>query len=294
MGVLCVVILKNIKKYKQLINFVKPFYTCFFMGGLGNQMFQAANVISKAKKNNVDFIFRKSSYTPLQGFGPKKYENNIFKNLNFDDNIKPKIKLNEASWAYSNLELPLNNSIEFHGYFQSSKNFTEHQNEIRNLFYIDDSTKENLFKKYEKLNSTETVCVHVRRGDYLKFPNIHPCISMDYILHCLGIIKNYSKIYIVTDDKLWCKEHINFPNCQIIDEEDYIELWILSLCPNLILSNSSFSWWGGFLNKNKNKQIFVPSLWFGPNGPSNFVDIYEDYHKIINVEISNNSLVYAS
>ena len=45
---------------------------------------------------------------------------------------------------------------------------------------------------------------------------------------------------------------------------------------------------------NQNKQIFVPSLWFGPNGPSNFVDIYEDYHKIINVEISNNSLVYAS
>ena len=190
MVVLYVIILKNIKKYNQLINFVKPFYTCFFMGGLGNQMFQVANVISKSKKNNFDSIFKTSSYTPLQGFGPKKYEKNIFKNLNFDDTIKPEVIFNEPSWAFSNLELPSNTSIEFHGYFQSSKNFTEHQNEIRDLFYIDDSTKENLFRKYDNLNSTETVCVHVRRGDYLKFPNIHPCISVNYILYCLGIFKN--------------------------------------------------------------------------------------------------------
>ena len=72
-------------------------------------------------------------------------------------------------------------------------------------------------------------------------------------------------------------------NCTIVDEKDYIELWLMSLCKNNILSNSSFSWWGSYLNENKNKIVVAPSVWFGPNGPKIFSDIFEPYWKIINV-----------
>jgi hypothetical protein len=57
------------------------------------------------------------------------------------------------------------------------------------------------------------------------------------------------------------------------------------------MSNSSFSWWGAFLNKNKNKQVYVPSVWFGPNGERNYSDIYEKNWFKINVKYKNNKLV---
>jgi hypothetical protein len=72
--------------------------------------------------------------------------------------------------------------------------------------------------------------------------------------------------------------------------KDYIELWLMSLCKNNILSNSSFSWWGSFLNENLNKKIIAPSVWFGPKGPKNYSDIFENNWQIINVHFENGEL----
>ena len=74
--------------------------------------------------------------------------------------------------------------------------------------------------------------------------------------------------------------------------EDYEELWAISLCNHNIMSNSSFSWWGSYLNKNKDKRIFVPSLWFGPKGEKNFDDVYEPEWEKINVLYNNGKLIY--
>jgi hypothetical protein len=64
----------------------------------------------------------------------------------------------------------------------------------------------------------------------------------------------------------------------------------MSLCKNNILSNSSFSWWGSFLNENLNKKIIAPSVWFGPKGPKNYSDIFENNWQIINVHFENGEL----
>ena len=58
--------------------------------------------------------------------------------------------------------------------------------------------------------------------------------------------------------------------------EDYEELWMMSLCNHNVMSNSSFSWWGSYLNLNEDKKIFVPSTWFGPQGETYYQDVYED------------------
>jgi hypothetical protein len=86
------------------------------------------------------------------------------------------------------------------------------------------------------------------------------------------------------------KQNLSFDNCVFVDEsEDYLELWLMGLCKNHIMSNSTFSWWGTFLNKNINKKIVAPSTWFGPDGP-NPKDIYESYWNLVNVEYNNGTL----
>jgi hypothetical protein len=67
-------------------------------------------------------------------------------------------------------------------------------------------------------------------------------------------------------------------------------MWLITQFPNVIMSNSTFSWWGSFLNKTPNKKIFVPSLWFGPKGEKHIEDLYEKDWIKINVTYNNGFL----
>jgi hypothetical protein len=120
-----------------------------------------------------------------------------------------------------------------------------------------------------------------------------PVIDITYIDKCVKLIGEYSYIFIFSDDKKWVKDNLNYPNTIIVDDlEDYEDLWLISLCNHNIMSNSSFSWWGSFLNQHKNKKVFVPSIWFGPMGEKNYQDIYEPEWNKINVIFENQKLVY--
>ncbi len=89
------------------------------------------------------------------------------------------------------------------------------------------------------------------------------------------------------------RDNLNYEESTIVEGlEDYEELWSISFCQNNIMSNSSFSWWGSYLNKNNNKKVFVPSIWFGPNGEKNYQDIYEKEWIKINVNFKNGKLIY--
>jgi hypothetical protein len=101
-------------------------------------------------------------------------------------------------------------------------------------------------------------------------------------------------MFLFGDDKKWLKENFKGKNITLIDEEDYVDMWLMSLCNHNIISNSTFSWWGSFLNKNPHKKIIAPSIWFGPNGPNNYKDIYQSDWKIINLEYNNGELIYVT
>lgn len=264
------------------------------MGGLGNQLFQAANALSQAWSANVNPVFKPNSYTPLSGNNTSKYVSNIFKRLEFADNLNNHIRISEKSWEYSKLSVSWESSVEFYGYFQSSKNFLTHKKEIQNIFSPDNDFLNFAYIKYPKLKLPNTLSIHVRIGDYKKFPETHPVVSSSYINKAISLVKDIDHIFLFSDDKTFKLSNFDETKITYVNEEDYAELWLMSLCKNNIMSNSTFSWWGAFLNKNINKKIIAPSIWFGPSGPSNYMDIFEPYWEIINVEYKNGELIYVT
>jgi hypothetical protein len=268
--------------------------TSYLMGGLGNQMFQISNVLSQSWDNECEYTFNPKSYTPLQGNDTSKYVNNIFKKLNFtNDNIITQ-RHNEITWSYYDKPRPFKTNIEFYGYYQSSKNFLNYRDNIIDMFSPSEEEINSLILKYPQIKLKDTLSLHVRRGDYVNSPTIHPVISKSYIETALNMISGYSHLFIFTDDKSWVLQNLKIENITIVDDEDYNEMWLMSMCTNNVISNSTFSWWGSFLNKNKNKRVIAPSVWFGDNGPKNYKDIYENNWEIIKTKIKEGELVYVA
>ena len=121
-----------------------------------------------------------------------------------------------------------------------------------------------ILNKYSILNEN-TVSLHVRRGDYINKENYHPLQTIDYYKNAYDIInENSINVLILSDDVNWCKKNIKFNNISYIENEtNIIDLYIMSLCKHNIIANSSFSWWGAWLNENKNKKVICPINWFG-------------------------------
>jgi hypothetical protein len=148
-----------------------------------------------------------------------------------------------------------------------------------------------MHEKYPQLLQPNTLSLHVRRSEYLQFPEIHPTITLEYIQEALKLIGDYSTVFVFSDDHDFVKENLNFPDVVYVNEsEDWEELWLMGLCNNHIISNSTFSWWGVFLNQDKNKKIVAPSTWFGPKGP-NAKDIYESYWSVVPTKWEEGGLI---
>lgn len=264
----------------------KNFYTATLMGGLGNQMFQVAHAMCQGWKHDVPVSFPASSSTPNQGNQPTNYLNNIFRKIDFSGKKGDTVIVGERSWNESNVEFNIEDSIEFYGYFQSSRNFFEYSKEIIDLFSPSDDFIKKINDIYPNFDTNNSVSVHVRRGDYMRFKDVHGIVDVSYINHCISKCDENSQIYIFTDDKSWAKQTFIGPKFVIVEHlEDYEELWMISLCRTNIMSCSSFSWWGSFLNQNENQKVYVPNKWFGPNGPQPYFNIYESNWEQINVKL---------
>jgi len=269
----------------------KVFFTTELMGGLGNQMFQIAHVYAQSKRFNIDYKLKPKSNTNLQGYQPNKYLDNIYRNLKFEDFESTDLYVT-SDWDFREINPIPKYSTEFRGYFQSSKNFYGFDEKIKDLFSPTTEFLEKIKLIYPQVFYPNSVIIHIRRGDYLKFSNIHPTIDISYIEKSLINLKDYDNIFVVSDDKEWCVKNLNFNNITIVKGlEDYEELWLISLFKNLIMSNSTFSWWGAYLNRYNDSKIYFPSLWFGPQGEKNIENIYEKEWIKINVNFENGKLI---
>lgn len=253
--------------------------TTNLMGGLGNQMFQISAAYNLAKINNDTPIFNfNNCITTLQGNKSVKYIDNIFSKFDHSNNIRSNVIYREKKFSYDKISYANNICIE--GYFQSEKYFAETKNELSDKF-INGLKNDKI--RYEKvinfLNKIDKkiplVSVHIRRGDYLNYPLIHSLCSLQYYNESLNLLKQNIGDFIpifVSDDKKWCLD--NFKDGLISPFNDEIEDFILMMnCNHNIIANSTFSWWGAYLNETPDKIIIAPKNWFGPNGHKDQQDI---------------------
>jgi hypothetical protein len=93
--------------------------------------------------------------------------------------------------------------------------------------------------------------------------DILPPLNTEYYYNALDEIKNYDKILFFSDDISWCKENFKMNNSHFVEENELVSLKIMQYCQSNVIANSTFSWWGAFLNNNDN-QVVMPEIWFGP------------------------------
>ena len=113
------------------------------------------------------------------------------------------------------------------------------------------------------LRDENCVSVHIRRTDYLYVSQILPPLSIEYYNNALEETKNYDKILFISDDINWCKDNFKLKKGYFVEENELVSLKIMQYCQSNIIANSTFSWWGAYLNNNDNK-VIMPKIWFGP------------------------------
>ena len=176
----------------------------------------------------------------------------------------------------------LYDDCSLNGYFQTEKYFDEFRDSILSQFTFKSPYKdsaESYIQTIRKENKDAVIAsIHVRRGDYVMFPDHHPPCSFNYYNNAMEELRilNENIIYVIfSDDVEWCKTEFNDPNYIISNlENPYTEMCAMSLCDHNIIANSSFSWWGAWLNVNPDKIVIAPSRWFGDLIQNDTSDIY--------------------
>lgn len=248
------------------------------MGGLGNTLFQVSVAYSISIRDNMNLLIDTTNHYGSH-YGISKYKNNILRNISFSDKSLSYTHYGEQGFNYYEIPNFLENT-KLIGHFQSEKYFVKYRDSILDLYSPTKDITTKLMELYgEILKNNNTTSLHIRRGDYVGLPNHHPVLPMDYYKNSINYFSD-SQIYLIfSDDIEWCKSNLAFIENKIFVDnlDDYEELYLMSICNNNIIANSTFSWWGAWLNTNENKKVISPLTWFGTSYSSyNTSDIYCD------------------
>ena len=258
-------------------------------GGLGNQMFQFATGFAIAKKNNVrlsldlNYINRRQLFN---GFELEKVFNIYskvsflnkalsFQSINFKE-ILNKIDVTfynfkEPHFHYTSkiLDIPKHSFLD--GYWQSELYFKDYSKEIKKIFNFSDKLDEQNELISNDINQSNSISIHIRRGDFLLKRNDNHYVNLkEYYLKAINesskFFKN-PKYFIFTDDPSWVTDNFVLDHSYFIvpvnqGTKSFYDMHLMSLCKSNIIANSSFSWWGAWLNSKKDKIIYAPKNWF--------------------------------
>jgi hypothetical protein len=227
-------------------------------------MFMIAHAYAKGLEYNKQVLVDKSRLS----YEGNDYSQNVFRKIEFiessfdNGNHNPAIPSDDKHTMYI-------------GYYQSERYFDKYSENIKSLFGPPLEFIERIRNEIPVIFNKTVTVINVRRGDYLHSPNYHPTVSPAYIEEACRQIHNTQQYLIASDDIPWCKENITLPNVMYLEgykpEE---QLWILSMCHNFIISNSSFSWWAAYLSRYPSKIVIAPETWFGPEHKVDWQEMY--------------------
>lgn len=266
--------------------------SCFLMGGLGNQLFQIFTTLAYGIRFNRKMVL---PYTDVLNVGIdrptywesflsslKKFTTYNKSNKFSNDDLSKLPQYREPCHHFSKIPKFKDEPFTFFGYFQSYKYFEKEIDTIYALINLREQ-QELIRKEFpEYFNSSYVnISMHFRLGDYKNIQEYHPIMPYQYYENSLfhivlhqPFVKPYRLLYFCEkEDNEIVTGHINmlknkFSAVEFIKVDDSIEDWkqllIMSCCDNNIIANSSFSWWGSYLNKNETKIVCSPKSWFGP------------------------------
>lgn len=270
-------------------------------GGLGNQMFQYAFGRFLSLKYKTDFkldafMLSDKSYN----FGNKNY---AFRNYSLGVfNIKADVARQrdipflfrryfsgffmfwitairrkffsnpgqESFFHFDESKLLLGQNVYLEGYWQSYRYFDQIEKEIHEDFTLKYSLSGKMKELFEEISSCNSVCVHVRRTDYVG-NNYYESLSNNYYNNAVKYINEIhpiDKIYVFSDDIIWCKSNLffNFPTFFVGDEysgeNDEGHLILMAASRDFIIPTSTFSWWASWLGSREGKIVIAPKYWF--------------------------------
>jgi len=186
--------------------------------------------------------------------------------------LMPKSWFQETSLRYCEGINSVDDDCYLHGYWQSEKYFEDCADEIREIFKFKHEIAGKNLEILSIMRQSPSISVHVRRGDYFHKSNkILNCLGVNYYLEGLKILtKRFpgSKIFIFSDDPVWVRA--NLASCvsdaHIVNHNtggnSYWDMMLMSNADHHIIANSSFSWWGAWLNPSKEKVVISPKDWF--------------------------------
>lgn len=240
-------------------------------GGIGNVLFKLAASISAAIDNKVDYLFSnefiRDKDKAMVTFGHADYRvyySNILRNVKFIDKLPtPYVVYTEPNFHYDSIPYMEGTNLLLDGGFQSEKYFINNKDFIIDLFKIPNHVEFQIKEAVPDIN--DFVAIHVRRGDYLQLPNHHPVQTEEYYRKAVERVGIDNKFLIFSDDLEGCKDVFDFIPTKYFYSTgvDWSDLYMMSLCKDNIIANSSFSWWAAYLNANPNKKVIAPNKWFG-------------------------------
>ncbi len=160
----------------------------------------------------------------------------------------------------------------FVGFWQTEKYFSSVESLLRKELSFKTELSGRCREIADVIRTTNSVSLHVRRGDYQKArraESFGTVCTLDYYRKAIDLI--CSKVanptfFIFSDDMIWVKENLKIDNAYYVDfnthKESYRDMQLMSLCNHNIIANSSFSWWGAWLNPNPDKIVVAPNIWF--------------------------------
>lgn len=259
------------------------------IGGLGNQMFQYALY----KKMQV---LNKEVYLDITDCNTRNEHNGYELEKVFDINaniatidqvkeladigekitnkIKRKLFKKKTHYIQKKLKDDLrildSDNLYLDGFWQWDGYFKDIRKELISDFQFNINDINEINKRTLNLiNSSNSVSIHIRRGDYLNHKLYKGICEKDYYLKAINYLnencKDELKFFVFSNDIEWVKNNLEIRNVVYVEgnnnENSYLDMFLMSRCKHNIIANSTFSWWGAWLNTNKNKIVVAPSKW---------------------------------
>jgi len=272
------------------------------MGGVGNQMFQYAAGRALACRVDTILKLDVSGYAAPHWRTPRLYlldQLRITAGIASDSQLyasgalapkrfgiswlgkragsvlgrRPFTTCKELPNCFDTQFLSLQDNTYLCGYWQSELYFQDISEIVRREFQPAVPWSRRNLQLAAEISATNSVALHVRRGDYVNDKSVrdaHGICSLEYYRTCMGQIEcaiGNPHYYFFSDEPQWVRDNIktSFPKT-IVDHngsrDAIFDIQLMSLCKHNILANSSFSWWGAWLNTNPDKKVFAPSRWF--------------------------------